>query len=169
MPQIRVATTDDARAIAQVHVASWRAAYSDLLPKDQLDRLDVDERERVWRERLTDADGVGRRAWVAIHKDQVVGFAFTHPSADEDLAVGVHELKALYLLPSVRQQGLGSKLLSIAESSLRDAGVDAATLWVLEGNEPAISFYEAWGWRFDRRDPSLKPFNAPALRYTKQL
>lgn len=169
MPQIRVATAGDARAIAQVHVASWRAAYSGLLPKDKLDRLDVDERERLWRERLTDANGVGRRAWVAIHKDQVVGFAFTQPSADEDVAAGVHELKALYLLPSVWQRGLGSALLSTAESSLRDAGVDAATLWVLEGNEPAKSFYEARGWKFDKRDPSFKPFNAPALRYTKQL
>ena len=169
MPQIRVATTGDARGIAQVHVASWRAAYSDVLPKDQLDRLDVDERERLWRERLADRDGARRRAWVAIHKDQVVGFAFTHPSADEDLAAGVHELKALYLLPSVWQQGLGSALLSTAESSLRDAGVNAATLWVLEGNEAARRFYEARGWKFDKRDPSFKAFSAPALRYTKQL
>jgi len=42
---IRPATPEDARAIAEVHVASWRYAYRGLLPDDVLDRLSVEERE----------------------------------------------------------------------------------------------------------------------------
>lgn len=168
-PVIRPARPTDARAIAEVHVASWIAAYSDLLPKDRLAQLDVDERERAWREQLGDADALGLRAWVALENDQVVAFACTQPSADEDLAPDVHEITALYLLSSVWRSGIGSALLSTAEVALDDAGIDTATLWVLEGNEGARNFYEARGWSFDKRDPSFRDFCAAALRYRKSL
>jgi hypothetical protein len=45
---IRKATPEDARAIAEVHVKSWRAAYRDLLPQDFLQGLSVDRREQQW-------------------------------------------------------------------------------------------------------------------------
>ena len=41
---IREATPDDARAIAEVHVASWRWAYRGDLPAEFLDGLSVDDR-----------------------------------------------------------------------------------------------------------------------------
>jgi hypothetical protein len=37
---IRLAQASDARAIAEVHVRSWQAAYRDLLPQEYLDGLD---------------------------------------------------------------------------------------------------------------------------------
>ncbi len=169
MAQIRMATAEDARGIAEVHVASWLAAYPDLLPREKLARLDIDERERGWRERLSDAEALELRVWVAVQNDRIVGFACTQPSADEDVETNVHELAALYLIPEVWRQGIGSAMLSIAERSLRDAGIDSATLWVLEDNEGARAFYEARGWKVDKRDQSFKDFGAAALRYRKQL
>ena len=169
MAQIRRATAEDARGIAEVHVASWLAAYSGVLPEQKLAQLDVDEREAAWRERLTDAEGSERRAWVAIEKDGIVGFAFAQPSADEDVGHGVHELTALYLVPSAWRREIGTALLSVADAALRDTHVVAATLWVLEANDAARSFYEASGWELDGRDPSFKDFGAPALRYRKRL
>jgi hypothetical protein len=44
----------DARAVAEVHVRSWQAAYRGLLPQDYLDGLDLtlDKREAYWREAI---------------------------------------------------------------------------------------------------------------------
>ena len=39
---IRAAIPDDARAIAEVHVASWRWAYRDDLPEDTIASRSVD-------------------------------------------------------------------------------------------------------------------------------
>jgi GNAT superfamily N-acetyltransferase len=52
---IRRATAADARAIAGVHVASWRVGYRGLVSQQKLDRLDVDEREQRWKEWIGDA------------------------------------------------------------------------------------------------------------------
>jgi len=49
---LRAAVPADARAIAEIHVASWRSAYRGLLPDSLLDAMSVDELEQRWRSRL---------------------------------------------------------------------------------------------------------------------
>ena len=51
---IRAATRDDARAIAEVHVASWRAGYRGLVDDDFLAALSVDARLATWETLLVD-------------------------------------------------------------------------------------------------------------------
>ena len=41
---VRVATFTDAREIAEVHVAGWKAAYRGMVPDELLDELTVDGR-----------------------------------------------------------------------------------------------------------------------------
>src|SRR5215213_9906521 len=50
---IRAATVDDAEAIAEVNVASWRWAYDGLLPASVLDALSVEGRAADWRTMIT--------------------------------------------------------------------------------------------------------------------
>jgi CheY-like chemotaxis protein len=76
--EVRDATSADARAIATVHVTSWRAAYRGLLPDRFLDRLSVDERAPTWRRRIDgrhDAEAV----LVAERDGAVVGFLAAIP------------------------------------------------------------------------------------------
>jgi len=51
-PSVRDARSADAPGIAEVHVASWRAAYAGQLPDGFLRKLSVDERTRSWRSRI---------------------------------------------------------------------------------------------------------------------
>ena len=53
---IRPATVEDAPALAQVHVTSWRETYRGLVPDAYLDSLSVPERTERWRGRLSGAD-----------------------------------------------------------------------------------------------------------------
>src|SRR2546421_11578855 len=48
-PLIRDAATEDAPAVARVHIASWRVAYRDHLPAELLAGLSVERRIDVWR------------------------------------------------------------------------------------------------------------------------
>ena len=51
---VRDATVDDAHAIAEVHVASWRWAYRGQVPEAILDALSVEDREAMWRRSLSE-------------------------------------------------------------------------------------------------------------------
>jgi hypothetical protein len=69
----------DAAAIAGLHLASYRAAYQDLLPAKFLARLSVEDRERRWRASLADP----RRRTLIAHGDgspaPLTGFAEVGP------------------------------------------------------------------------------------------
>ncbi|MFZ0322594.1 MAG: GNAT family N-acetyltransferase, partial [Actinomycetes bacterium] len=45
---MRDAVVEDARAVAEIKVAGWRAAYQGLLPDSALDALDVGELTVDW-------------------------------------------------------------------------------------------------------------------------
>jgi ribosomal protein S18 acetylase RimI-like enzyme len=56
------------------------------------------------------------------------------------------EIVNLYVRPSVRNCGIGSKLLAAAEAELAGEGVDTVSLDVLADNEDARGFYQDHGY-----------------------
>ena len=169
-PAIRAATVEDARSIAEVHIASWKGAYADILDLANYS-LDVDEREQSWRDRIPRVGDEGFRTWVAEVDGTIRGFAFTRPSEDDDLnPLEVAELMALYLDPGYFGRGIGKPLLAKAVAGMRSQGFLQATLWVLEDNARAITFYRREGWKPDgTRDACYRVLNAPALRFRLPL
>jgi GNAT superfamily N-acetyltransferase len=146
---VRRAGPDDARAIAEVVVSGWQAAYRGILPDDFLDSLRVDAREAAWREMLSrDKDG-GTPAWVAERGGQVVGFVSSGPPRDEDVPRPAAEIYAMYVQPQSWRRGLGRNLLDTAGAHWKGRGTRTLVLWVFEANVLARSFYEAMGWQPD--------------------
>ena len=45
---VRPATARDAKAIAQIHVTTWQAAYKDLIPEDYLSKMTLEKRLAYW-------------------------------------------------------------------------------------------------------------------------
>lgn len=143
--EIRRATVDDARALAEVHVASWRETYSGLMPDSLMRRLSVDDRAVRWARMLDRAqDNGGAFAFIAEQGGEPVGFASGSEQRDEALlAQGLTgELTAIYILRKAQRQGLGARLVSAVAQHLHDQGYSGASLWVLRNNEPARRFYE---------------------------
>jgi ribosomal protein S18 acetylase RimI-like enzyme len=165
---IRAATVDDAEAIAEVNVASWRWAYDGLLPASTLDALSVDARADEWRSMI--AAPVCDVSVATTDEGTVVGFANIGATRDDDDdATG--ELFALYVRPETAGTGVGRQLLRHAESLWREAGFTRATLWVLETNERGRRFYERHGWSFDgtRGEHRFDCGNRPIVRYAREL
>jgi ribosomal protein S18 acetylase RimI-like enzyme len=57
------------------------------------------------------------------------------------------EIHAIYLLGSVKRQGLGRRLMMGVFDHLAQQGFRSAGLWVLKDNSSARRFYEALGGR----------------------
>lgn len=70
----------DAPQIAELHVATWREAYSQLLPEDFFSEEYVQSRHQMWNHIL----GSPREEWrirIAESNGQVIGFASFGPSS----------------------------------------------------------------------------------------
>jgi GNAT superfamily N-acetyltransferase len=145
---VRPAVVADAPGIARVHVGSWQAAYSGLLPADFLAGLSVSRREAFWAESLA-SPAPHHTVLVAETPDgTIAGFAASSPSRDDDATPDTGELAAIYLLPEFWSQGYGRALHAHALTALA-TDFSTATLWVLAGN--TRTFYERTGWTLDGR------------------
>jgi L-amino acid N-acyltransferase YncA len=167
---IRDATSSDARAIAEVHVASWRWAYRDALTAEFLDGLSVDDREREWSQWLAPGRP-GTGTMVAEQRDRIVGFCGFSPSRDVDAAERTAEVLTIYLLPDATGRGVGRKLFAAAIDRLRAFGYDRATLWVMASNDRSRRFYEKAGWSWDgaTSEHRFDRANLPIVRYATEL
>lgn len=142
---IRTATPDDATDIAQVHLASWREAYTGVLAEGYLAALDVSEREAAWRDTLArSADEVS--VWVAQEDGRTVGFASLGPSRDEDADRHTLEIYTIYLDPGSWGHGIARELMRTVLAQVADVPV---TLWVAAANERARHFYRRHGFAPD--------------------
>jgi RimJ/RimL family protein N-acetyltransferase len=165
---IREATPDDARAIAEVHVASWRWAYREDLSPEFLDGISVDDRERGWSEWLIPHDRAG--TFVAQER-VVVGFCSFGPSRDDDATEQIAEVLTIYVLEDVAGRGIGRHLFASAVERLSDLGYERATLWVMASNERSRRFYERAGWSWDgtTSEHRFDCANVPIVRYAADL
>ena len=146
---VRHAGAEDARAIATVHVASWRTTYRDLLPDDFLASLEVAAYEGRWRRILEDGSG---RVYVAEYGRDVVGFASGgRERAGEEGFEG--ELYAIYVLADAQARGHGRRLVQAVVTGLRELGLRDMIVWVLRDNSGARKFYERLGGEFVREQP----------------
>jgi ribosomal protein S18 acetylase RimI-like enzyme len=165
---LREAGGDDAGAIAAVQVHGWQAAYRGQLPDDYLDALDVEARERAWRDRLGTVErDVQSFTLVVEDAGRVVGFVTAGPTRDPDAGPRTAEVYAIYVAPERLREGFGRALLTGARQALSIRGFSVVTLWVLETNRPAIAFYEEAGWHDDgsRSPQSIDGLSLPSVRY----
>jgi ribosomal protein S18 acetylase RimI-like enzyme len=166
---IRAATPADAEAIADIHVRSWQAAYRGQLGDEYLDGLSASERVPRTRESL-ERPRSGWRTWVA-DEPPVIGFCTTGPEEDPDAESGTAEVYAIYLAPESYGKGIGRELFARAVEDLRGRRFASATLWVLEANEQARSFYLKAGWQLDGATTTERVDcqNLPTVRYRLDL
>jgi GNAT superfamily N-acetyltransferase len=138
---IRLVTVEDARAIAEAHVASWKATYPGIVPQHYLDSLNVEEFAERWRSRIVTPSE--RVIYGADCGGVICGFASGGPARAEITGFS-GELYAIYLSPAALSKGIGSRLFWAVAEHLHRAGHRGMYVWVLEEN-PSRGFYERMG------------------------
>lgn len=132
----------DREGRAFVHYTAWRETYAGLMPEAILAAHTMERcRESARR-------GNSSNTFVALDRadgDRVVGFAtLSHFARDFVSVPEAGEIVALYVLREYQGLGLGRQLL---EHCLAWLPRPRVALFVLEGNEKAIEFYEHMGFR----------------------
>lgn len=141
----RLATTSDTERIAQLHAQSWKTAYRGLLSDEYLDHRVEADRLTVWHERLTKP---AANQWTLVAENQngeLLGFVCAFGNKDERWGTYIDNL---HVRPDLKGQGLGRQLMQqVADWSIDAYGQPKIHLLVLEGNLPAIAFYDRVGGR----------------------
>jgi ribosomal protein S18 acetylase RimI-like enzyme len=165
---VRRATAQDARAIAAIHVESWRSAYHGIVPDEYLWSLSIDHRERFWRDAL---EGTGPETWVAEENGEVRGWMSVAMSRDSDAPPSTGELWAIYVHPTHWRRGVGQLLWDTAEEQLRHSGFTEVTLWVFKDNAPALGFYRSNGFVAEHGEKTIRVGGTDLIevRLRKQL
>jgi ribosomal protein S18 acetylase RimI-like enzyme len=167
---IRAAELKDALALAEVHVRVWQHAYRGQLPDEFLDQMSVERRAAQWQVWLQ-RPLAGTSVSVATEADKIVGFCWVGRSRDSDAGDGTGELLAIYVLPRFQGRGVGKSLMLEGLLHLKLAGFHRVTLWVLDTNSAARSFYERCGWTADgsRKTEDLGSMKITEVRYQIDL
>ncbi|WP_372844601.1 GNAT family N-acetyltransferase [Psychrobacter sp.] len=140
---IRKADQHDVSDIAHIHFTSWHATYADLLPKAYRDKENnLPQKIAMWGKIMLSS---GVNTWIAYDdENNNVGFISYFTKNNEC------EITTLYILPQYQSLGLGTKLMNAAiEDISRHNRCITLSLWVLENNLPAISFYKKSGFEPD--------------------
>ena len=135
---IRDANANDAAAIADLHVRSWRSAYRGIVDDAYMDGALADETAAHWRGVFARdrSDGL---ILVAEQQGVVVGFIAVWPDADDP---NTGYIDNLHVDPDCRGGGIGRRLLAEAARRLPELGFNDAALWVFAENGGAVRFYE---------------------------
>jgi len=140
--RFREATRADAIAVAQLHAESWRAHYRGAYRDEYLDGEVVEDRIRVWEERLSTP---ARNQLVILAEEDyhLIGFACAYGGHDETWG---SLLDNIHVQPEHQRRGVGAGLLAEVAAWCRMNYADCGLyLWVLERNQLAQRFYQRLG------------------------
>lgn len=152
---VRVAWADDARAIAELQLRTWRTTYAGLVPPEALPD-DVDGAAAAWHAALSKPGDARNRVLVALERNRVVGFAVTRPASDPDCdPVADAELQELAVDPGERGLGHGSRLLQAAVDTLRADRFARAVHWAFATDDDLRGFLSGAGWAPDQAHREL--------------
>lgn len=139
---VRPGIESDARAIAAIQAAAWRASYAQTMPAQALASLDVDAMAASWHSALTRPPTAMHRLLIACAGPVVVGFAALVPDPDKP---GTGEVVALEIAPARRREGHGSRLLAACADTLIGTRSQAIRAWALQGDEIRGQFLSSAG------------------------
>lgn len=139
----RQATGADVPAICRICTEAYRITYRDLLPPEYIERTIAEfyDPARVTRE-IEPAPPHWFGYQVVEQDGRVLGAAGGGMTGEH-----TGELFVLYLDPDERGRGLGTLLLDRVTGQLRQAGATEMWVAVTPGNERALPFYDARGFR----------------------
>lgn len=134
----------DIKDVAVILTDSWKIAYKDIIDKDYLENLKVEERIEKVKKEYKDGSYIVAKD---IDTNQVIGLSrFGDRIDDLDRFTDYDgEIYGLYVKPGLLRNGVGSRLLKYAKQELKNKGKSKMILWCLKKNSPSRKFYESMG------------------------
>jgi ribosomal protein S18 acetylase RimI-like enzyme len=162
------ATLNNVNDIGYVHAMSWKKAYQGIVPQPYLDQLTPESRSAFFKKVISISN---HEFYLAYLSELPIGMMSIGKSRDDDLDDHVGEVSAIYLMSDYWGKGYGRRMMDFAVNRLKNQSYQAVTLWVLEDNHRARTFYEKFGYVFDgkKEEVDIGGKLLTELRYTFKI
>lgn len=153
---IQAAVESGVKAIARVHVASWRETYPGIMPPEILDGPREEQRADQWRRWFLPERGLREALTVCEDAGKVVGFASAAiPPESREV-----ELLTLYLRRRIQGRSFGRQLMTDIATRMQQRGATSLICWMAVG-DPTAGFYEHMGGIVV--DTKIQPFGSASV------
>lgn len=140
---IRKADISDSYDIAKLQVSGWQNAYRGLIDDNFLDNMSVDIACDNWKKNILSQND-DNHIYV-YEKDNKIQGIIRFGKPDDALSNYNAEIHVLYVEPSLKRTGIGTKLFNFAKESFFNKNTTHLIIWCLKGNTPSIKFYQKMG------------------------
>lgn len=161
---LKKAHKGDEKILAYIQTESWKAAFSGILPAEELARYTELQRTEEMYKRVLEKG--------LIH--MVIEFVDGSPHGiaawgknRENSNPHCAELICIHSLQDKWHRGYGSFMMQQILAEMKQTGYAEAVLWVFEANNPARNFYEKHG--FTLTDRKKQDFGPAEVMYRKDL
>lgn len=137
MLETRLARIDDAGAITELQIKSWRYRGINAVELD-----DSDEVKKSWEYAIASLQSTGR-VLVVEASERLVGFCAITISEQS----GYSEMVALEVDPDFRREGVATRLMNAAADIAARMNTDVIRAWVEESETAAQSLLDGTGWQ----------------------
>lgn len=175
-PSVRLALPRDAARIAVLQIAAATEQLGDDA-KELLGTSSLEELAQRWHFAITRPPLATMRVLVATlpvegaEQPQIVGYAVTGPSDDEDADAAAGIIAEFAIAEAYRRQGHGSRLLNACVDTLRADGFTSCTIWLDTTNDALRAFLVEAGFVADGafRELDDEPLHLRQLRLVTQI
>lgn len=174
---VRPARESDAARIAEIQLATWRTAYTKIVPDTVLASFDEEWLAEHWHEACAHPPSPAHQVFIAVEQGETdraniktVGFAAIGPDTEDDAArAGL--VTELLVEPRFGRRGHGSRLLSAMVAHWRAHQISVAHAWPFTRDSASLNFYKTAGWDADgnRRTLDMDGRQVPQLRLHTDL
>lgn len=162
--ELRKAGLGDEKILAYIQTESWKAAFSELLSPEELERsTNLEKAEEMYQKVLNGHFVNLAIEFVGRHPHCIAGWSQNR----SDLGQNVAELICIHSLCDKWHQGYGSIMMRHILDEIKEAGFSEVILWVFEKNQNARRFYEKHG--FHKTHQKNQSHGAVEIMYSKQL
>lgn len=159
-------TKDDLETVVRIHCDAWKDAYGGFMDEDYISRKNGTRRAK-WESILEDAP---EEKHFLIRDGNIPVGMISMDRPRETVETDTYEIFGLYILPEQMGKGYGTAAVSLAEEKIRGMGFEKISLWVLEPNKRARSFWEKRGFTPDGTEKiSYYDKAIKVLRYLKKI
>lgn len=140
---IRKATIKDSYTVANLIVNGWKTAYKGLLNDEFLNNLSAHKMSENWGKCIQNQTE-NNNIYVYEQDEKILG-VIRFGAPDDNLSNYNAEIQVLYVEPTLKRKGIGSKLFNFAKNYFINKNITNMIIWCLKGNIPSIKFYEKMG------------------------